>query len=93
MVDLAATFCLIRCLFDGMKIELKNRNLSSKIKENFEHKIFFDGKMRRLTVAIFLDVKLEFYTVTVRMYISVRDAIFLAREFILLARRQYIQNY
>ena len=76
MVDLAATFCLIRCLFDGMKIELKNRNLSSKIKENFEPKNFFDGKMCRLTVAIFLDVKLEFNTVTVRMYISVGDAIF-----------------
>ena len=58
-----------------MKIGLKNRNLSSKIKENFEQKIF-DGKMCRLTVAIFLDVKLEFNTVTVRMYISVGDAIF-----------------
>ena len=73
-----------------MKIELKNRNLSSRIKENFEQK---DGKMCRLTVAIFLDVKLEFNTVTVRMYISVRDAILLARESILLARRRYIQNY
>ena len=50
--------------------------------------------MCRLTVAIFLDVKLEFNTVTVRMYISVRDAILmLARESILLARRRYIQNY
>ena len=39
--------------------------------------------MCRLTVAIFLDVKLEFDTVTVGMYISVRDAIFLlAQEFI-----------
>ena len=53
VVDLAATFCLIRCLFDGMKIELKNRNLSSKIKENFEPKKNFDVKMCRLTVAIF----------------------------------------
>ena len=49
--------------------------------------------MCRLTVAIFLDVKLDFNAVTVRMYISVRDAILLARESILLARRRYIQNY
>ena len=35
--------------------------------------------MCRLTVAIFLDVKLEFNTVTVRMYISVGDAIFSTR--------------
>ena len=50
--------------------------------------------MCRLTVAIFLDVKLEFDTVTVGMYISVRDAILmLAQEFILLASRRYVQNY